>query len=174
MRRLLRTPAPGDTGGADVDAPLLRLDGVTKRWNTELVLDEVALEMRAGFVTGVVGDNGAGKTTLLRIACRHRHPRARHRPVPRHRHRARPDGLTSARSGLLSAGDRGLYARLTVNQNLAFCGGLAGLSRRSRRERIGEVLSEFDLDELAQRRVERLSMGQRQRVRLAARSCTSR
>ncbi len=149
------------------DVEGVRLEGVTKQWGDNLVLDDVDLDISPGTVTGVVGDNGAGKTTLLRIACGMVIPErgsVRFRGADIERERASYQRAI----GLLSAGDRGLYARLTVRQNLSFCSGLAGLSRRHRARRISEVLSEFDLDELAQRRVERLSMGQRQRVRLAA------
>jgi ABC-2 type transport system ATP-binding protein len=149
------------------DAEGIRLEGITKRWGANLVLDDVTLDIGAGTVTGVAGDNGAGKTTLLRIACGIVIPESgsvRFRGVDIERERA---AYTRA-IGLLSAGDGGLYARLTVNQNLSFWSGLAGLSRRHRARRMGDVLSEFELEELAQRRVERLSMGQRQRVRLAA------
>lgn len=146
---------------------LIRLDGVTKRWGSNVVVDDVDLEIHAGTVIGVSGDNGAGKTTLLRITCGVVIPErgsVRFRDVDIERERASYQRAI----GLLSAGDRGLYARLTVRQNLSFCSGLAGLSRRYGERRIGEVLSEFNLEELGQRRVERLSMGQRQRVRLAA------
>ena len=148
------------------DEPLLRLDRVTKRWGSELVLDEVTVELHPGAITGVGGDNGVGKTTLLRCACGIMLPdqgTARFRGKDIARGRAAYQRVI----GLLSAGDRGLYARLTVTQNLDFCAGLAGLSRRRRRERIGGVLAEFDLEALAERRVDRLSMGQRQRVRMA-------
>jgi ABC-2 type transport system ATP-binding protein len=146
---------------------LLRLEGITKRWGANLVLDDIDLQLSAGAVTGVEGENGSGKTTLLRIACGIIIPergRVRFRGADIERERASYQPAI----GFLSAGDRGLYARLTVHQNLSFWSGLAGLSRRHRVRRIGEVLAEFDLEELAQRRVERLSMGQRQRVRLAA------
>ena len=145
---------------------LVALEGVTKRWGDFVVLDGVDLEIPAGAAVGLAGGNGAGKTTLLRIATGMITP---------------DEGTTSFRGvdveqdlaayqqtiGFLSAGDRGLYARLTVRQNLDFWGGLAGLSRSQCRWRIGEMLTEFEIVELADRRVDRLSMGQRQRVRLA-------
>jgi ABC-2 type transport system ATP-binding protein len=145
----------------------IHLEGVTKRWGANLVLDDVDLEIGAGTVTGVTGDNGSGKTTLLRIACGMIIPErgsVRFRGAEiEHQRRSYQRVI-----GLMSAGDRGLYARLTVDQNLAFLGGLAGLQRRWRAARVREVMSDFGLGELAQQRVERLSMGQRQRVRLAA------
>lgn len=145
---------------------LLRLVDVSKRWGDAAVLDRINLELRAGTAVGVAGGNGAGKTTLLRIAAGVITP---------------DQGMTCFRGvnieknlaayqqkiGFLSAGDRGLYARLTVRQNLDFWGGLARLRRRHRQRRTREVLREFEIDELTDRRVDRLSMGQRQRVRLA-------
>jgi ABC-2 type transport system ATP-binding protein len=153
------------TTGADT--VLLRLDDVTQRWGDRVVLDGVSLEIAAGSIVGVAGDNGAGKTTLMRTACGMLIPASgtvcfRGRDIER-------DRSAYQRSlGLLSAGDRGLYARLTVRQNLDFLGGLAALPRRRRRERIAAELAEFALEDLAERRVERLSMGQRQRVRMAS------
>jgi ABC-2 type transport system ATP-binding protein len=71
------------------------------------------------------------------------------------------------RLGYLSAGDRGLYARLTVEQNLELWAGLALVPPRRRKPLIQSAILRFELAELARRRVDRLSMGQRQRVRLA-------
>lgn len=145
---------------------LVALEGVRKSWGDHGVLDGVDLEIPAGAVVGVAGGNGAGKTTLLRIATGIILPdegTTRFRGVDIEQDR--PSYRQAI--GFLSAGDRGLYARLTVRQNLDFWGGLAGLLRRKRRRRIGDVLSEFEIVEFADRRVDRLSMGQRQRVRLA-------
>ena len=145
---------------------LLTLEGVRKSWGEQEVLGGVDLEIQAGTMVSVAGANGSGKTTLLRIATGMIIPdrgRTSFRGVDIERDLA----AYQRHIGFLSAGDRGLYARLTVRQNLDLWGGLAGLSRRERRRRIDRMLSQFEIVELADRRVDRLSMGQRQRVRLA-------
>lgn len=145
---------------------LIALDGVRKSWGDQLVLDCIDLEIPAGAVIGVAGGNGAGKTTLLRIATGIILPdegtiHSLGADIER-------DRASFQRAiGFLSAGDRGLYARLTVRQNLDFWAGLSGFRRRQRQRRIEAMIAEFEIGEFADRRVDRLSMGQRQRVRLA-------
>ena len=67
----------------------------------------------------------------------------------------------------LPAGDRGLYARLTVRRQLEFWARIAMVPRERFRETVEHAIDTFDLGELAERRVDRMSMGQRQRLRIA-------
>jgi ABC-type multidrug transport system ATPase subunit len=67
----------------------------------------------------------------------------------------------------LPAGDRGLYARLSVRRQLDFWARIAMVPRRQVGARVEEAIEVFDLRELADRRVDRMSMGQRQRLRIA-------
>jgi ABC-2 type transport system ATP-binding protein len=67
----------------------------------------------------------------------------------------------------VSAEGGGLYARLSVRRHLDLWAHLCLLSPRERIWAIQRSLVHFELEELADRRVDRLSMGQRQRVRLA-------
>jgi ABC-type multidrug transport system ATPase subunit len=146
----------------------LSMRGIVKRWQGAAapVLDGADLDVEPGSVVAVTGRNGSGKTTLLRIAAAIIVPEAGE---------VRVAGLDPERErrtfqrkvGFVSAGNAALYARLTVDHHLDMWGKLAMLPRSERRTRTLHVLDRFALEELRGRRVDRLSMGQRQRLRLA-------
>jgi ABC-2 type transport system ATP-binding protein len=146
----------------------LAMRGIGKRWSKgeAPVLDGVDLKLDIGTKTWLGGRNGAGKTTLLRIAAGLIDPDRGSVQAwgfsPRER-RARYHRLVS----FLPAGDRGLYARLTVRHQLRFWAGMAMLEPGVAARRVTEMIELFELGGLADRRVDRMSMGQRQRVRIA-------
>jgi ABC-type multidrug transport system ATPase subunit len=141
---------------------------VCKRWAADQppALDDVELDLREGTITWVGGRNGAGKTTMLRIAAGLIAPDAG---------TVHAWGLTPARNrvryqqlvSFLPAGDRGLYARLTVRRQLEFCARIALLAPGRVGAAVDHAIATFDLAELGERRVDRLSTGQRQRLRIA-------
>jgi ABC-2 type transport system ATP-binding protein len=146
----------------------LAIRGVTKRWRKDLppVLDGVDLALEPGTLTWIGGRNGVGKTTLLRVAAGLIEPEqgtAEVWGVTARQNRARYQRLVS----FLPAGDRGLYARLTVRRQLEFWARISLLPVAQVRGAIERALALFELEELADRRVDRMSMGQRQRLRIA-------
>jgi ABC-2 type transport system ATP-binding protein len=145
----------------------LALRGVHKSYGSRAVLAEVDLTVDSGTLVSITGPNGAGKTTLLRLAAGLLAPDRGSISVCG-LDSERDGGDYRGRIGFLSAGDRGLYPRLTVAGNLEFAARLGMLGRRRLRPAVGEAIDRFGLGELAARRVDRLSTGQRQRVRLAA------
>jgi ABC-2 type transport system ATP-binding protein len=155
-------PSPSD------DALPLVLRGVTKRWQKDQppVLEDVDLTLDMGTRTWVGGRNGAGKTTLLRVAAGLIDPdrgRAQAWGFSARERRSRYQQLIA----FLPAGDRGLYARLTVRRQLEFWARIAMMEPARVWPKVDETIEKFELGELAGRRVDRMSMGQRQRLRIA-------
>jgi ABC-type multidrug transport system ATPase subunit len=148
------------------EVPVLRLAAISKSWGPKPVLGEVDVELAPHSLTWLAGPNGAGKTTLLRIACGLLAPDSGDVSL---------DGLRPMRDrrayrrrlGFLSAGDRGIYARLTVYRHLHLWARLALLPRAEVEPAIRRVVAQVGLEELLAMRADRLSMGQRQRLRLA-------
>jgi ABC-type multidrug transport system ATPase subunit len=146
----------------------VELRGVSKRFgrSSRPVLDDVDVSVTAGTAVLLTGRNGAGKTTLLRVAAGLITPDSGDVTV---------GGLSpevsrrefSRRVTLLSTGGGGLYARLTTQRHLDLAGRLSLLARPEREAAIERALESFDLRAIAGDRVDRLSMGQRQRVRAA-------
>jgi ABC-2 type transport system ATP-binding protein len=150
-----------------VDLPL-EVFGLTKTWKKpqlELFKD-LDLLLEPGATAWVGGRNGVGKTTLLRILAGLIGPDTG---------MVRAYGLDPARNrrefqrrvAFLSAGNAGLYARLTVRAQIDMWARMAFVPREARAAAVARNLNDFALEELAERRSDRLSMGQRQRLRIA-------
>jgi ABC-type multidrug transport system ATPase subunit len=147
---------------------ILLATDITKRWGNgnEPVLGGVNLELRGGSLIGLQGANGAGKTTLLRILGGLFLPDSGTIAL---------DGLNPVRDrrayqrrlGFLAAGQGGLYARLSAKEHLNYWASIALLPVPERRAAVTATLERFDLLPMAAKRADRLSTGQRQRLRLA-------
>ena len=125
------------------------------RYGGTVALEEVTFEVPAGTVAAVVGGDGAGKTSLLRALAGTVRPAA---GTVR-----RPD---QRRLGYVSAGP-GVWADLTVDENLSFSGHAYGLSAGELDRRVGGLLERTGLAEARDRLAGRLSGGMRQKLALA-------
>ena len=158
--------SPEQNGSAEAPyRELLALDRIVKRWGKHIVLDHAELILEPSSLTWIAGANGVGKTTLLRIAAGLIAPDSGIVDLEGlHPERQRNAYLRQV--GFLSAGEGGLYPRLTVQRHLEFWARLAMIPKAERQTAIERVVEHFGLHQFLKRRVERMSMGQRQRVRL--------
>jgi multiple sugar transport system ATP-binding protein len=164
----------------------IKLNALTKRYGSQLVLDNINLEVHPGEFVSLVGPSGCGKSTLLRVIA----------------------GLTNFDAGEVFIGDRqvngvppkerniamvfqnyALYPHMTVAENIAtpllmsrlgllqrqpFVGALLGAFSPRRKDILAQINTEvanlcasLQISNLVQRKPAQLSGGQRQRVALA-------
>ena len=137
-----------------------------RRGSDEVVaVDGVSFAAQGGEVFGLLGPNGAGKTTTLRVLSTALRPSAGTITVDGFGVDEQP-GEVRRRIGFLS-GTTGLYPRLTPREIVTYFARLNGLSRAHARDRIEELFSRLDMEEFADRRVDALSTGQKQKASIA-------
>lgn len=128
-------------------------------------LDGVSFTAPAGAITGLLGPNGAGKTTLQRILATLVVPDAGRATIDgRDVVSDRPE--VRRRLGVLSDA-RGLYPRLTGRENIAYYAALHGMPSDVRDRRIGALVADLGLDDIADRRAQGYSQGERMKVAIA-------
>ncbi|WP_231121391.1 ABC transporter ATP-binding protein [Motilibacter peucedani] len=142
---------------------MLEVTDLRKTFGTTVALDGLSLAVRPGEVYGFVGQNGAGKTTTMRVVL----------------------GVLSADSGRVQwegrdmdpaarrrigymPEERGLYPKMKVRDQLVYLARLHGLDPARAGANSAELLDTLGLGERADDRIEALSLGNQQRVQLAA------
>jgi len=145
--------------------PAIRAVGLRRSYGKHLVLDGIDLEVAAGTVFALLGPNGAGKTTTVQILSTLIAADGGEVVVAGHDTRREPDAVRAAIgvTGQFSAVD-GL---LTGEENLILMADLRHLGRREGRQRVAELLQQFDLAEAARKPVQTYSGGMRRRLDLA-------
>src|SRR3989475_5784322 len=107
--------------------PFVRLDGVSKRFDTAVAADGITLEVERGEVLALLGPSGSGKTTLLRLLAGFEQPDAGRMTIDG----ADVGGLSPARRrcGMVFQ-HYALFPHLDVGENVAF--GFRGRKPRGR------------------------------------------
>ncbi|NJN15929.1 MAG: ATP-binding cassette domain-containing protein [Oscillochloris sp.] len=141
---------------------MIEVDNLARRFGKIEALRDVSFSAANGRITGLLGPNGAGKTTTLRIMYALLQP---------DRGRVTIDGIdpqaqpTAARSRLGVLPDsRGLYGRLTSRENIRYFGRMHGLSGADLEQRIDRIINLLDMHDIADRRTDGFSQGQRVKV----------
>ncbi len=142
---------------------MLRCTNVTKRFGDRVALNNISLEIGPNEVVGFVGRNGAGKTTTMRVIM----------------------GLLEADEGRVTWEDqvisdanrrrigympeeRGLYPKMRCIDQLTYFAQLAGVPKAAAQQQSLALLESLGLAERSGEAVEKLSLGNQQRVQLAA------
>ncbi len=146
------------------DQPFVALEGVGKRWNGQLGVDDVSLQIPEGSFVALLGPSGCGKSTTLRLIA----------------------GLEAADKGRIFIGGKevttappaqrdlsmvfqsyALFPHLSVAENVIFGLRVRRVRRQERAELLARALEITGLTGYERRKPGELSGGQRQRVALA-------
>jgi len=126
--------------------------GITVRFGDVEALRDVSVDVPAGEITSLVGGDGAGKTTLLRCLVG----------------RIRPDSGSVIRPGRRSIGymtaTSGTWHQLSVDENVAFVGGVFGMDPDDLADRRSDLLARAGLIDVCGRLAGDLSGGMRQKL----------
>jgi branched-chain amino acid transport system ATP-binding protein len=160
-------PAPGTT------APLLEVDGLTKRFGGVLAVSGATFSVAEGSITGLIGPNGSGKTTVFNMVTGYLKADAgRVRfagDTIRH-----PNPRTLYRRGLSRTFQQArVFPQMTLIENLVvavvqptLAMGRRGVGRADH-DRARELLERFGLEAHAERQAGELSFGQRKLLEFA-------
>jgi iron(III) transport system ATP-binding protein len=142
----------------------LRLEGLTKRFDGTVAVDQLSLSLERGEMLALLGPSGSGKTTTLRLLAGFEVPDSGQVWVE-------GDDVTGVdpvarRFGMVFQ-HYALFPHLDVGENVAF--GLESLGVRGEEldQRVARALTLVDLAGFERRRIGQLSGGQQQRIALA-------
>jgi ABC-2 type transport system ATP-binding protein len=144
---------------------VIEAEELTRRFGDFTAVNAINLRVAPGEIFGFLGANGAGKTTAMRIFCGLLAPTSGRATV------AGFDAMTEAEKikqqiGYMSQ-KFSLYGKLTVKQNIRFFAGIYGLSRQQVRTKTAEIVARLGLAEAADKLVDELPLGWKQRISFA-------
>ncbi|KRO05516.1 ABC-type multidrug transport system, ATPase component [Levilactobacillus paucivorans] len=143
----------------------IEVNHLTKKFGEKVAVNDVSFKVRQGEVFGLLGPNGAGKTTTLRMITT---------LLKADSGQVKIFGHDTAKEGRLARsmfGLTGQYASvdedISARQNLMIFSRLNGLSRQEAKDRTAELLTEFSLENSADKPLKAFSGGMRRRLDLA-------
>ena len=144
---------------------MIEVEGLTKRYGTRPAVEDVSFSVRQGEIVGFLGPNGAGKTTTMRVLTGFLPPSEGTARVAGH------DIVSDSRRARAQTGylpeSAALYPEMRVKEYLGYRARLEGLSGSLVASRVNEIVGLCLLEEVAEKKVENLSRGYRQRAALA-------
>ena len=143
--------------------PSLEVDAISKRYGETVAVDGLSFDVRAGELFGFVGRNGAGKTTTMRIALG-----VLDADTGVVRWAGRPLDFAARRRIGYMPEERGLYSKMRLLEQLAYLCELHGIPDAEARKAGLRWLERFGLAERQGDELQTLSMGNQQRIQLAA------
>jgi len=145
---------------------IIRVENLVKSYGNIVALKGVSFTVEEGEIFGLLGPNGAGKTTLMEILCGLRRFDKGKVTVFDLDITKKPEKIKASMG--FCPQETLLYKYLSVRENLVFAASLYSLSSGKTKERVRFVSKFLGIEDILDRRIEKLSGGMKRRVSLAA------
>jgi ABC-type Fe3+/spermidine/putrescine transport system ATPase subunit len=152
------------TPPSNSDSPAVSVRGLSKRFGSAMVLDDVGFDVTEDEILVLLGASGSGKTTILRIISGLEAPDTGTVTL----HGRDVTGLPARERGTgVIFQSYALFPKMNVEHNIGFGLRLRGRSKGDIAAKVDELISLVHLDEHRKKTPSQLSGGQQQRVAIA-------
>ncbi|MBA7662942.1 Linearmycin resistance ATP-binding protein LnrL [subsurface metagenome] len=145
---------------------IVEVKNLSKKYNSNLAVDNISFDVKEGEIFGLLGPNGAGKSTTISMLACLLEPTSGDAFIDGKSVRKDPMGVKKV-IGLIPQ-DIALYPTLSAKENLHFWGKMYGLSGSLIKKRSNEILEIVGLSERAKDRIDTYSGGMKRRINIAA------
>ena len=141
---------------------VIKADHLTKRYKEHMAVNDISFSVEEGELFAFLGENGAGKSTTINMLCTILEKTAGDVSICGHTLGKEDDEIRRL-IGIVFQNSV-LDNKLTVRENLYTRGSYYGLSKKEIESRMAPFSRRFEMDEIWNRKYEKLSGGQRRRV----------
>lgn len=153
------------------DNSILKVKNISKTYKNKrgqrtTAVDNISFEVKKGEILGFLGANGAGKTTTIKMICGLITPDNGEITIKGIDNRKNRNKVMEKISAVLE-GNRNIYWRLTVKENIEFFSAIKGLNTKEIKSRMEHYIRLFDLTEKKNTQARMLSRGMQQKLAIA-------
>lgn len=144
---------------------MIEVKNLTKKYGNTIAVDDISFTINDGEIVGLLGPNGAGKSTTMNVITGY---------IEQTSGEVRINGFDTLKKPKRAKKEIGympegvpLYSDLTVKEFITYMAEIKQIDKKTRKEKIEQVIKEIGLDEVKNKLTKNLSRGYKQRVSLA-------
>ncbi|WJE16378.1 ABC transporter ATP-binding protein [Halobacillus sp. ACCC02827] len=138
---------------------IIRFENVTKKYKETTAIEPLNFHIDRQDIVGLLGPNGAGKTTILKMIATLTYPTSGDIYI-----NGKPNRKKNPIISCIMEGNRNLYWKLTVKENIEFLLTLKGTNYKTKQDQITTLMDEFALTSKRNELVQNLSRGMQQKL----------
>ena len=141
---------------------IISVNNLSKTFGSFTAVNSISFDVYKGEIFGFLGANGAGKTTAMKMLIGISKPSSGEASIAGFDVKKQAE-MVKKSIGYMSQ-KFSMYDDLTIKENITFFGGIYGLSRAEIKEKTANLISELELEEVADKLVSALPLGWKQKL----------